>query len=274
MAVEPTPIHLILVLDEANATLSASSSTRLQIQKYLRAKGGKLDYSTTLEIFSDAGIVSAETFTQDGAALDSFLDSHPIKTHSITHFSEDQNNSFERVRIGLNALQKSVVQTAATPGRKIMIWISPGWPLLDSPTVHTGSDSRKQIYGNIARVTNELREAGITLCVVNPYGASNDIAQSFAFENYLKPVTEPLKADFSYMALQVLAVHSGGVVKVGDNEVPGVIRNILPQVIPGYELVFSAAPRDPQPNTHHHLDVQTTRKGIIIHTEEGYYTAP
>jgi hypothetical protein len=50
---------------------------------------------------------------------------------------------------------------AAQPGRKLMIWFSPGWPMLSGPHVELTDKSERQLFDSV--VSDKLRLARLTL---------------------------------------------------------------------------------------------------------------
>ena len=58
------------------------------------------------------------------------------------------------------------------PGRKIFLWVSPGWPLLSGPRLDLGAKQEQQIFSDIVALSTQLRDTRTTLYNINPLGTS------------------------------------------------------------------------------------------------------
>jgi hypothetical protein len=68
-------------------------------------------------------------------------------------------------------LQQLVQQEAPRPGRKIIVWVSPGWPLLSGPEVQLDSKQEQGIFENIVSFSTLMRQARVTLYSVDSLGS-------------------------------------------------------------------------------------------------------
>lgn len=70
--------------------------------------------------------------SRDGNALIAELNEHESGLRTIRR-SQGIYGASERVQLSLRALEQLTEYESARPGRKLVIWISPGWPLLSGP---------------------------------------------------------------------------------------------------------------------------------------------
>src|SRR5208283_249094 len=163
------PIETILVIDDVNTGLEHIAYERSEIDKFLRLDGGNLAHPIALAVFTVSGVKIQDEFTTDGKALSSVLDQYSIGQHSIPR-SGGVYGAMERFQLSIVALHQIAVREVTRPGRKIILWISPGWPLLAGPSAELNSTERQQAFTDIVTLSTLLRQAGITLYSIDPLG--------------------------------------------------------------------------------------------------------
>jgi VWFA-related protein len=200
------------------------------------------------------------------------LDSYSVGLRSIPR-STGFYGTVERYQISMNAIHVLVMREAERPGRKLILWVSPGWPLLSGPEVDLSTAQQRSLFGSIVTFSTEMREGQITLDAVNPIGASEDVGQTIYYENFLTGVRDFRRAEIGDLGLQVLAVQSGGLVLNGSNDVAGFLKRAVAQTEAIYELSFAAAAGE-HDNDYHQIQVQIAKPGLTAHTSSGYYARP
>jgi VWFA-related protein len=95
------------------------------INRFLKADGGHLAHPTTVAILTDTGIRIQEEFSKDGNAISSSLNHYTIPLRIIN--STADRGAGERSQMTLLGLGQLVRHEGPRPGRKIIIWISPGY---------------------------------------------------------------------------------------------------------------------------------------------------
>jgi len=262
------PIKLILVVDEVNDTFVNVANERTYVGKFLQANNGKLALPTSLVFFSDSGATIGRETTQDGDALFAELNSDKNSLRTIGR-AQGAYGAGDRLQLSMRALQGLIQVEEAQPGRKLVVWISPGWPLLANPLDTLTERTRQQIYSNVVTLSSHLREAGITLYNVNPLGAG-DTRGVFTYEEYLKGVNKPNQVQFGNLGLQVLAQQSGGLVLLSSNDIAGEIAKCISDAKAYYVISFAGAPPD-EKNNYHALGVKIDKPGLAARTRTGYY---
>ena len=269
---QQAPTDVIVVLDALNLPYTRVAYARQQIEQFLSANDGKLSHPTRLAVLQDNGLRIQPTFTTDGNALRESLDSYGVGLRSIPR-STGFYGAIERNQISLNAIHLAVAHEVERPGRKLILWVSPGWPLLSGPEVDLSSAQQRALFDNIVTLSTEMRRGQITLDAVNPIGASEDVGQVIYYENFLKGVRDVKRVEIGDLGLQVLAVQSGGLVLNGSNDVAGLLARAVTQTEAIYELSFAAAPGE-HDNDYHQIQVKIAKPGLTAHTSSGYYARP
>lgn len=267
------PVQVIVVMDAVNAPYQNVEFQRQQLDKYLRAEGGNLAYPMTIVLLADDGPHAVNgKFLTDGNALSTALDQDQVGFRSITR-STGYYGATERLQICLTAMHRLLGSIAQHGGRKIIIWISPGWPLLSGPEVQLDSKQEQQLFSNIVSLADEMARAQITLYSIDPLGAGSTPANDWAYEQFLKGVTKPSQAAYGDLGLPVLVVHSGGIAFPSTNGVADRIRQCLTDAVPYYEISFDP-PASTKKDEYHQLDVKVAGDGLKVRTRQGYYSQP
>ena len=76
-------------------------------------------------------------------------------------------------------------------GRKLLIWIGPGWPALVGPNYSSSSKDRQRYFDAIVELSTRLREARIALYSI---AAGMPGRGTFLYEDFRKGVTSAEKA--------------------------------------------------------------------------------
>ncbi len=173
-----------------------------------------------------------------------------------------------------DALEQLADYEATRPGRKIVVWISPGWPLLSGPNTELSSKAQQEVFNSIVRISDGLREARITLYSVDPLGTADAVEMRTSYyKDFLKGVSSPNRAQIGNVALQVLATQSGGRVLNSSNDIAGEIATCIADANAFYVLSFAGEPGD-GPNEYHALEVKIDKPGTTARTRTGYYAQP
>jgi VWFA-related protein len=271
IAGQPAPLEVVLLIDAVNTNFQNISFERKQIDNFLKSDGGHLAHPTTLAIFTDTGTQMQQDFSTDGNALSAALDQQTIGLREIR--TDSQWAVEERIQISLDALNRLATKEAARPGRKVILWISPGWPLLSSPMVQLDGKQIQQLYSEIANTSTLLRRGGITLYSVDSLGPGENVERTSFYQSFLKPVTKPGQVELGDLGLQVLAVQSGGLALGPGNDITHLIERCMADTAAYYELSFDPPPAEHR-NEYHSLQIKVSQPGLTARTRTGYYSEP
>jgi VWFA-related protein len=173
--------------------------------------------------------------------------------------------------MSLSQLGQLMGYEAQQPGRKLMLVIGQGWPLLPMAGFEEDMNQRDWVFNTLVQVTDELRDGGVTLYCLDPFqlGRTNP----YYYQGYLKPVPSAKNAEYPDLALQVLAEHSGGEVVINGHDITNDLSLAVRDADAGYDLTFDGAPGD-RPNEYHALQVQVDKPDVKVRTLAGYYARP
>ena len=267
-----SPTQVTIVLDAVNASYTLVSTARQQLSKFLRRNEGHLAQPTRLAILTDKGLQIQSAYTQDGNSLASSLDNTDIGLR-ILRRSSGFFGADERNQISLSSLGRLVLSERDQPGRKLVIFISPGWPLLSGPAVELTSKQRQRVFDQIVNLSTQLRQARVTLYSANPIGAGEDVGRTFYYKDFVKGVSSPSVADIGDLSLQVLSEQTGGRVLTSSNDLAQMLQTAVADASAFYELTFDP-PLAHHPNEFHRIDIQIDRPNLSVRTLQGYYNQP
>jgi len=265
------PVEVILVIDAVNMPFQQLAYERTQIGRFLRANGGRLAYPTALMFFTDTGTQIQNEPSGDGNALAEALDKFAIGLRDITR-STGVYGAEERLDLSLGAIQALVARETPRPGRKIVLWLSPGWPILSGPGIELDAKQQQGIFGNIVDLSTQLREARITLYSLDSLGVDEGVGRTNYYQDFIKGVSKSSQTQLGNLSLQVLAVQSGGFALTSTG-VAQLLQQCITDIEPYYVLSFAPAPAE-RPNEYHHIEVQVSKPGLIARTRQGYYAQP
>ncbi len=273
-----TPVKIILLIDAVNTSYQSIAYERGQIDSLLRANGGHLAHPMALAIFTDTGSRLQPAFSTDGNALSQALDQEAISLRTIRR-SAGFYGAAERFDLSLRALgqiiarQQAVADRQTRPERTLLLWVSPGWPLLSSPNVQMSRREQTQLFAQIVSLSDQMRKARITLYSVNPLGTEESTFRTFYYQAFLKGVRKPNQVSAGNLGLQVLAVQSGGLALASNNDVTALLRKCLADADAYYEISFEPAHPE-RPDEYHTLEVRVNKPGVVARTRTGYYAQP
>jgi VWFA-related protein len=265
---ESEPVRVLIVIDAINTDFTMVAQERDQLDEFLKQDGGHLAHPTTLAVLTEKGISIEKTFTTDGSGLSATLAKFQNALRTVQR-SVGCLGATEKLQWSLSDMGQLATYESSLPGRKLVIFISPGWPILPWAGSQETEKQRKWVFSAIEGFSNQLREGGVTLYAIDPYilGRTNP----FYYQNYLKGVAKTNDAEYGNLSLQVLAAHSGGLVQDSGSDIKGGINNAIRDANECYSISFEPPPID-KPNEYHDLRLQVDKPGTIVRTTAGYYS--
>ena len=262
--------QVIIILDAVNIDYERVAFAREEIDKYLRSEGGQLTHPTAFGLLTDGGMKMQEQYSTDGNSIAAAVDANITGLREIRRSS--QYGGFDRFNISIKGLAELVEREVSAPNRKIVLFVSPGWPLLSSPGIENSLDSKqqKQLFDSLVNLTTQMQRANITLYTVNPLGTGESEVRASYYESFVKGVSESRKMEPGNLALQVLSVQSGGRAIDFDNDVSAVLRQCVADTQNYYEISFEPAPPDPK-NYYHRVELKVGKPDLTARARTGYY---
>jgi VWFA-related protein len=265
------PVQVLLVIDAVNTSYQNLAYERGELDKFLRVNGGHLPQPIALAFFTDDGVQMQPNFSTDGNALSAALDQQVIGLRNIRRSSQYQG--IERFQLSMKAMGQIAESQANLPGRKMILWVSPGWPLLSGPGIELDAKEQSRTFASIVGLSTELRKARVTLYSISPLGTDEGLGRIFYYEDFLKGVSKPGKATLGDLSLQVLAVQSGGLALASSNDVSELLKQCMADAQAYYEVSFDPPPADHR-DEYHSLEIRLDKPGLTARTRQGYYAQP
>lgn len=238
------------------------------LEKFLRLNNGQLAFPTSVFVLSSKGLSVQPVPSKDGNVLANIVDkvNGSVRARDaaagIYGLSEQFQDSFK-------AMQEIVENEARKPGRKVLIWVGPGWPLLTERVFIESTESRQNYFRQLVNLTRRLREGRITIYNVAPIvGVTREL-----FKGYLKPVTEAHKMEIADLSLEVLAVNTGGRVQDPGNDLAELILKCENDISPYYTVTFESPPAAGA-DEFHSLRFELGQEGLTARSDTGYYNEP
>jgi VWFA-related protein len=266
-ASEPAP-ELIFVLDAVNLSPPQLTQTESSVVQFLRRNNGRLEDACFLYRLTRDGLFSSSQPTRDGEMLAKEVEQHK-SPRTVWRSGRNSDQSLlgtwvgrsQRNPLSLSALGSIAIDQREIAGRKIVVWIGPGWPVLGN------ADSD---FNEITELSTRLREARITLDSVTMWPNSE---AAFDYHSYLEPPPRSQKdMQPAKMALQVIATHTGGLV-LDSGDLDRDLERCAGEVLSFYTLTFNP-PYTSLMDEYHDLRVQVARPGLTVRAPAGYYNEP
>jgi VWFA-related protein len=264
--------NLIIILDQVNTPYDKVTFARQGIQQFLKQNNGYLNHPVTLGFFTEKGLEMQTQPSIDGNALSAAIDKQEQGYRILGNGA--QYGGAQRMTLSLNAIDTLIVNEKTRPGRKVILWVSPGWALLAGPQNVLTPGQQQQTLDTAIRLSTSLRQARITLYSIYPLGlAGVGTGAGEYYKSFLKPLTDPSKASLANLSLQVLVTQSGGRVLFGNDLILNYLNKAVTDLSAFYTLAINPAPST-QPNQFHTLDIKLSNPRLEALTRNGYYAQP
>jgi VWFA-related protein len=264
------PSEIILLLDVMNASFQEVSAERQAMLRFLRQNDGHLPLPTTVMFLSDAGAKLSGT-SRDGRMLAEGVQKLPTPIRA----GEAQGFDVLLQRFGrsIDSLSQLTRVEHTRPGRKLLIWLGPGWPMLSDTHFKPDARNKSSYFRSIVELSTSLRDARMTVYSVRLPDPWRTQVRAYMYRDYLKGIASPKQAEAGDLALQVLAVQSGGLVLGPDGDPVAHMNECVTDASGYYELAIEA-PAEKTIDAFHEVAVRIDRPGLTVRTRNGYYTQP
>ena len=264
------PVELILVVDSVNLLFQQLSFARGQLDEFLRQNGGQLKHPVTLVLFTEKGVQVQPRPSTDGNAVASVLNG--IKgTIRVFNQAMGFEGQLERFQVWERALDEIAQNEARKPGRKLLIWVGWGWPIMNRPSTYSSQTQQRRLFDSIVAMSTALRKARMTVYSVAPAGVYGP--NPMLYQDYLNGVKRYQDADFGNLALRVLVTQTGGKIMVPSNDLVTQLNECIEEANAFYRISFDP-PKAEHADKYHDLRVQVNKPGVTVRTTTGYYNQP
>jgi len=293
------PPHIVLILDALNNTTRSIAYEVKEIGKYLELNQGRLPYPTSIAVLTTSGLKASGAST-DGSELlqksrtlfkgirpyecksasENGTQAQPLTGHGGWNIGmsvekvDDGNCLNERFAQSLTALGNLTAAQKNAPGRVMLIWIGPGWPLLTGAEFHRDTPETKAIFfDHVVEMSRTLREAQVTIdAVYSPDMFRRGEMQSVLAKSLTEGPRTEQQATASDLALEAIATQSGGRVLESKN-IADQIEKFVEDEQTYYALSFDS-PSASKPVEYHSLQVKVNKPGVKVFTSTLYYAEP
>lgn len=265
------PLQAILLMDAINTGFQGVAAQRTGIEKFLSTAGGKLPLPMSVMLLTDKTAVQSPV-SQNSSDLAAALDSQDATLRTVTR-SQGYYGAVERLQLSMKALEQVILNLQSQSGRKLLIWLGPGWPMLSGPNVQPTDKDRAWLFNAAVEFSAKLREARITLYTINSFGVQGSMQNEFYYEAFVKGVPSAKRIQSGNLAVQVLSVQSGGKVITMSNDLSDAITRCIADRKAFYTITFNAPTAD-YSNEYHSLQLKVDKSGLTARTRTGYYAQP
>ncbi len=281
------PVEVILVVDTIKMPFNLAAEEREEVERFLRRNGGHLAQPVSIFGLSDTGFWTLAQPSGDGNALAAEIASDRLvfirRRQLLGNGTGEFVDSGREDPAGLKALKGlGDIATAERrkPGRKLLVWVGPGWgigsgadfeslPDYDSVQRRERARARQVTFNTIYWFSTLLREARISLYSFS-VGQTDPDPRSLLYLNFLEGVESVQQASLKNLDRRVLAVQSGGRVLGPGNDLVSQIDSCVQEARTFYTLSFDPSHAD-RPVEYHSLQLQVGLTGLTVRTNTGYY---
>jgi VWFA-related protein len=266
------PAKIILLIDTIALSETLAREERLAVITYLRQGGGRLERPVSVFLLADTGLWTIAP-SGDGNVL-----AREIERNDFTQIRHNVGWQRGQASPGLKdtpsdsalkALGQIATEERKGPGRKLLVWVGPGWGIGSGAFVNAAQGS-PPLFGTVWWFSALLREAHV---VLYSFTVGETDPRGQLYKAYLDGVKIPHKASFMNVYRKVLAVQSGGRVMDNSLDLLQQIQNCVRDAGPFYRISFDPFPAE-HPNEYHDLKVAVDGLGLIARTNTGYYDQP
>jgi VWFA-related protein len=286
--------HVIVVLDAVNSFTKRFRYSVKEFEKYLQDGNEPLPISVSIGVFSEAHIDLGPS-SRDREALLADLRSRTSNLRATGCLSVPEHAEKigvpalmpgagahatssamlrclnERFVSSVNAVSFLAKEQVDIPGRAIVIWLGPGWPLLTNHEFSPDPPELKQnFFDQLVGVSTELREGQVTLdAVASPDQSDPNTGNARDFD-FFDGVAKGDQARAGNLGLHALAHQTGGIILTDERDVAGQLKQCVADAESYYVLTFDT-PAAPAFGEYHALDVKVDKPGLNVRTNTLYY---
>lgn len=269
------PVKIILLIDTIGLSADLAHEERLAVETYLRQAGPQLALPVSVFLLADSGLWTLAHLSGDGNELARELEHNDVALvrHDRVWQSEPERGTENLKNIPSDLALKALAQIATAerkkPGRKLLLWVGPGWGI-GSGAYADLAQSSPPVFDTVWWFSALLREARL---VLYSFTVGEADPEGRIYKSYLAGVTSPHKATLMNLYRKVLAVQCGGRVMDDSPDLVHEIERCVEDTGPFYRISFDPFPAD-HPSEYHDLKVLVDQPGLDARTHTGYYDQP
>ena len=268
------PVQIILVIDALQLPSDLISFEKGSLEAFLRRNGGRLAQPVSIYTLLETGLWQVAEASIDGNELAAQV-AHNHEVHLVRSFQGSLRGGVPPSSVSsplltaLQALGEIAAPERQKPGRKLLLWLGPGWGV-GSGAYTEGSQPKNQTFYAICWFSTLLREARIALY---SFSIGETDLRGHQYLDYLHGVESVQNASFRNLDRKVLAMQSGGRVFDKGYDLVSQIESCVREAGAFYTLSFDPLHAE-QTDEYHELKVQISKPGLTARTNTGYYDQP
>ncbi len=288
--------HIILVIDAVNNFSKQVRTYAKEIERYLKEGNGPLAYPVALGVFSSIGIevsqswrdralllhelrAKAEDLRAGGCITQQDHGNATAAAYTLggmggtrTESQQELICKNERFVKSINALSELARKQMDVPGRVIVIWLGPGWPMLtDKAFTPDPPDLKRSFFSQLVTLSMSLREAQVTLDAVgSPDESINPQTPNVRDSEFFGGVYGADQVSAANFGLHVLAHQTGGRILTDTKDIASQISTCVADGESYYVLTFDSPPAAGF-GEYHSLAVKVNKPGLDVRTSTLYY---
>ena len=264
------PVEVILVIDTLEIPANLISNERISVEAFLREDGGHLAQPVSILTLTETGLWQVAETSSDGNALAAQVAHNRQLALIRESLGRPGAPLYEPPFLdGMKALGEIATVERRKPGRKLLLWVGPGWGV-GSGAYAEGTGPKEQTLYTICWFSTLLREARIALYT---FSVGETDPRSQIYKGYLRGVESAQNASYMNVYRKVLAVHSGGRVLDQSYDLVQEMESCVREAGAFYTLSFDP-PHTDRPDEYHELKVRIGKPGLTARTNTGYYDQP
>jgi len=278
------PVEVILLIDTLNLPCELASHEREEVERFLRQNDGHLSQPTAIFGLSDGGGRWVAQSSRKGNDLAAAIARNqelavvrPLRGNPRAPF----NGAADPTSLtALKILGDIATAERRVPGRKLLVWVGPGWGVGTSKYEEgTGTyreeyigtkELRQNLFDRICWFSTLLRESRVALYTLSVGEATPSTQPDLSDVNGVKSLKD---VSSIYLSRKVLAVQSGGRVLPPSNDLVSQINSCVRETSAFSTLSFDPLHAD-HPDEYHDLKVLIAKSGLSARTTTGYYGQP
>jgi VWFA-related protein len=275
ISTKPDPaVQVILVIDALQVPSDLISFEKGSLEAFLRRNGGRLAEPVSIYTLLETGLWQVAEASIDGNKLAAQV-AHNNEVRLVRSFGGSLRAGVPPSSVSsppltaLQALGEIATAERRKPGRKLLLWVGPGWGV-GSGAYAEGSLPKNHTFYAICWFSALLREARIALY---SFSTGETDLRGHQYLDYLHGVESLQRASFRNLDRKVLAVQSGGRVLDKGYDLISQIESCVHEAGAFYTLSFDPSSAD-HVDEYHELKVQIGKPGLTTRTNTGYYDQP
>ena len=260
----------ILVLDELNNSFSDAASARLQMLTFLGKQPEVLPVPTQLIAAGESRFQLLHDYTQSRDELLKSVEKH---------FASPPVQQLESVGLlveTLGILSQIAESSKGTPGRKNVLWVGSGYPMVNTMLLPITSEDILQ--DAIRRVTDRMLDARVTLSLIDPKGIQevDGGGENFATMDDMSAGIAPITGPFTgTLDFATFANATGGQIIANRNDVAAQIGHSADNSQIYYTLAYSPTtgkPGNDNPAAYRKIRIHVKDRSLKVIARDGYFS--